>query len=626
MSVDSLVSRVLTTYKADTSDHKAAIRSLRGEEKAAAQARLLEIERTNKGIDSQIAMWGKLAMGVGAAYAAFKAAQVAANAYLEDVRLESAAAGANIDALADATAGLVEQDDLLAFAGKSMHGVWKLNQQEMQTVLQAAMALRKTMGVELQPTIEALTESVTKGTTRGLKEFGIEAKDKTEAMRKMREMVSGLGGDFSLAGDDIQRSKTSMANSVDDLKGALGSLVVSLGPAIKTLAELVDIVSKAVSLLTSAGRSKTSDQIAGVDGEGGSTLDHLRRESSRLQKNYKDMLEVAPALADDVKKEWELVQFRLNREEKVAATKLAAVQKNADAAQDTWKLFWDATMGALEVAATAPKAKRGKPGRASSANTDGLEDTVNTARGLGRATSDALASLSQQAVRAYQGYESLGTTQFTGPGSETQAAASDAVDAGKELTRAFAEAIKLRDEAAKGPTMQELIFGNAEDAEMASGFMESAVGGLNTLKVAAADAYTDMIVHGDNMASSMNKALAQVLYGLSKEFFVRSLGAFAWGNFASGGAFLAASTAAALAARELGAGAASRPSAGGAGGTRGARDVSPRNSSSGPGERNVTIILDDSYYDETKRERSARLSRAIRTGMNDPGTNSIRHG
>lgn len=233
-----IVQKVLTVYKADTSDAKAALRGLRGEEANAAKARLTELDTQNKGIESQIAMWGKVAVGVGLAVGAYKAAQAAANAYLEDLRLESAAAGADIDKLRIATAGLVENDNLLAFAGKAMHGVWKLNQQEMETVLRGATALRKTMGVELQPTVEALTEAVSKGSTRALKEFGIEAKDKQDVLRQLGELYAKTGGDVALAGDDFLASNTKIADSFDDISSSFGELVLAMQPMIAIIADL----------------------------------------------------------------------------------------------------------------------------------------------------------------------------------------------------------------------------------------------------------------------------------------------------------------------------------------------------------------------------------------------------
>jgi hypothetical protein len=246
MGLDQIV-KTLILVKSDTSQAKAEIRSLRGAEKTAAMERLAELEKTNKGIEGQIARLAKIGAVIGGSVAAFKIAQVAAKNYLEDVRLQSAAAGANVEALSKATLGLVENDNLLAFAGKAQAGVWKLNQQEMETVLRGASALRKTMGVELQPTVEAFTEAVAKGNTRALKEFGIEATDKIGLLKEMDKAWKSVGGSAGLAGDEFERSQVSLADSIDDLSSAFGELVVALAPVISGLASAVGLINDAIA-------------------------------------------------------------------------------------------------------------------------------------------------------------------------------------------------------------------------------------------------------------------------------------------------------------------------------------------------------------------------------------------
>jgi hypothetical protein len=227
--------KTLITVKADVSQAKSEIKSLRGVERQAAQERLGELESQNSRIEKTIAFYGKLAAGIALGVGAYQSARAAANSYFEDMRLESSARGADLAALKKATHGLVEADNLLAFAGKTMHGVWKLNQGEMETVLRGAMALRKTMGVELQPTIEKLTEALTKGNTKALRDLGIEAKDKMGVLRELDDLFGALGGNVSLAGDEMQATGVKMTDAFDDIKGAIGQLVVALGPAIDLL-------------------------------------------------------------------------------------------------------------------------------------------------------------------------------------------------------------------------------------------------------------------------------------------------------------------------------------------------------------------------------------------------------
>ena len=67
-------SKIVSTYKADTSDHKAKIRELSGIEKQAAQDQLKHIESKNKGLEGQIKMLGKVTVAFGAIAVAGKIA------------------------------------------------------------------------------------------------------------------------------------------------------------------------------------------------------------------------------------------------------------------------------------------------------------------------------------------------------------------------------------------------------------------------------------------------------------------------------------------------------------------------------------------------------------------------
>ena len=66
MGLMDFAGKVILTYKADTSDAKAKIRELSGEEKKLAQERLAADEKANKGIEKQIKAMGLLAAGIGA--------------------------------------------------------------------------------------------------------------------------------------------------------------------------------------------------------------------------------------------------------------------------------------------------------------------------------------------------------------------------------------------------------------------------------------------------------------------------------------------------------------------------------------------------------------------------------
>ncbi len=245
----SLQNNVLTVFKADTSQYEAAVKRMRGTEREEAKKSLDSLDSHNAKLENQLAILGKATAAIGAVTIAWHAARAAANAHLEDLRLESAAAGANIDRLRTATRGLVETDNVLAFAGKAMHGVWKLNQAEMETVAKGTDVLAKRLGMDLQTAMESVTEAVNKGTTRSLKELGIEAKDKTEALAAFAAAARDAGKGGDTAGEKWQQATVKMKDAWDDLQGAVGEFVVSLTPMVQMVASLVAHVQKFVNLL-----------------------------------------------------------------------------------------------------------------------------------------------------------------------------------------------------------------------------------------------------------------------------------------------------------------------------------------------------------------------------------------
>ncbi len=93
----------LILVKADTSQAKAAVKELAGEEKKAAKARLDAIEQQNQKLELATKSWIKFAAGVGAAIGAFKLASKAAQAAMEDAKRSGTAGEGAAKAWQDAT-------------------------------------------------------------------------------------------------------------------------------------------------------------------------------------------------------------------------------------------------------------------------------------------------------------------------------------------------------------------------------------------------------------------------------------------------------------------------------------------------------------------------------------------
>lgn len=245
MGLGNIVNTVLTKYKADTKEHKKAIKGLKGEELKRHKALLSQMEKQNQGIDDQIAFYGKLAGGVAAVGVAAMALKDGFDTLQKNSRLAAATVGVDLKGLEGATRGLVDQTRLLEFASKAMNGTFKLSQGEMEKALQGALALRKTMGVDLTVALDRVQKAITEGTTEPLKELGVVMKDVENDSREglnavleeMGNQARKTGGDFDIVGDDVNRSAVKMENAMDSLKESMGRLAVALAPVVALLAE-----------------------------------------------------------------------------------------------------------------------------------------------------------------------------------------------------------------------------------------------------------------------------------------------------------------------------------------------------------------------------------------------------
>jgi hypothetical protein len=582
MALGDIVSKVLLEFKADTSQAKSEIRSLRGEERKASQDRLAELEQQNKGIESQIATLAKIAGVVGAGVAAFKLANDAAKAYLEDVRLASAAAGANVEKLQQATMGLVEQDKLLAFAGKSMHGTWKLNQEEMETVLKGATALRKTMGVELQPTIDALTESIAKGNTRALKEFGIEATDKAGVLRELSEAYKRVGGDASLAGDEWEKNKVTLVNAFDDIKGALGQLVIALTPLIEKLGQAAKFVSEDVfspiTNLDLAGAARAGQSKAWYDAHGA--------------QFGQSMLEG-----------WKDVAAFLKQHPEV----LKAMQ-----------------------GPTLKKAGGGDSGRFELSFTEGHGfsgyDTLSQKMAAEKAAADA--ELSRK------NWRHSGSAEFGGSGYD--------FSGGKSIEEQFKAQKEFQDRAlglmgGKKQTVFEQIFGTPEEISAHTAAIQAASGAIDIMSNAVGATYDAWLTGSESMSTAFKKSIAQSIGAIGKEMQIHAVKEAAMALASAAvfdwhGAAKHAGAAALFEAGAIAAGLASKammPSTGGGAGAAsgGGGANAPRTIGSGPSGgdesmRPINVYVGAEWAAMSKIEQSAAIVRAIELGKR--GTRHIR--
>jgi hypothetical protein len=220
----NLVSQILTVFKADTSEMKRAIKELQGAEKERAEQQLKNAEQENSGYDKALRKLADVNQVLELAGKAAKFAGDAMKQYADHTRLTAATAGVNMDKLSEAFGGLVNQHELLTFAAKTQSGVLALNQQEMELVGRAALALRS-RGHDLEDSMRKLTDAMVKGTVGGLDDLGLKIKEGDSraqtlknTMDELKRVADESGASYEQAGDRIRKLATDWDNATDAIK------------------------------------------------------------------------------------------------------------------------------------------------------------------------------------------------------------------------------------------------------------------------------------------------------------------------------------------------------------------------------------------------------------------------
>lgn len=252
MALD-FTSKVIALFKADTSDMEAGLKKLTGEEKKHQRAILDSAKERNASYDSWVAKLGNanqalelVGRGVAFARESFKA-------YSEDLRLRAAAGTVSIDKLKSASLGLRTEQELMAFAAKAQHGVFKVTETQMATVQRAMVALTRA-GFDQEAVTNKLTESLVKGKAEGLDDFGISVRKGTTDAENFKNMMDALAQkasgvkDGTLTGaEGVEKMGVTMQESIDKMKVAIGELVAAMAPLLNALARGVAAIADVVA-------------------------------------------------------------------------------------------------------------------------------------------------------------------------------------------------------------------------------------------------------------------------------------------------------------------------------------------------------------------------------------------
>jgi hypothetical protein len=253
MGLGDIISKVLVEFKGDTSDLKAKLKDLSGVEKERTKALVDDIEKQNKGYESAIGKLGQVGLALDTLGKVYDAAKDSMKVYGETLRLETATAGININKLSESFGGLISQHDLMTFAAQTNTGVLKLNQGQMETLGQAALAL-KNRGFDLEESLKKLTDAAVKGKVEGLDDLGLSIKAGASNAETLKNMMTELNKVIKETGtatdneaDSVQRLSVQWDNASRSIKGYVAEAI---------LAASVDISPESLKKMLGANATK----------------------------------------------------------------------------------------------------------------------------------------------------------------------------------------------------------------------------------------------------------------------------------------------------------------------------------------------------------------------------------
>jgi hypothetical protein len=596
-----IVNNIVSRYRADTSQAEAAVKRLRGVERERAKTQLDALNTENDKLERHIKTWTKVAVGVGVAVGAYKALQAASKAYLEDIRLEAAATGANIDKLKEAVHGLVEEDDLLAFAGKALHGTWKLNQEQMGLVLQGSLALRKQFGGELLPIVNDVSEAFAKGATKSLRQYGITAKDATGVMKQFDEMLKGVGGSTELTGDSALRAGVKWRDAIDNLVGSLGRVAIALSPIVEALASIAEKISSVVSSVLSRDATNafwdrqmtpSQQQIADAFAARGMTLTAGAGPAGAPAQAGRPQL---PANFFSVE------HMQANR-----------------SIEDEIRNVWHQGTGLLQLGfqKLADNLKKKRPEEIFKGD---VGDPIAAIRGVGSSLEAGLRGVFEGSINVARE-------------NRTYFAPSSGMPSGVlEAQKVAAEAKKIADvnarilEQNRGRNMLEAIFGSPGDIDLTTTALGQLGKGFNVVAQAGASAMDAWITGQQSLGQAIRGAVAEGLRGVAVQSTVEALKEVAFGvanlamfnyggaalHFKAAALFGGVAVAAGFGARAMGAGHTST-SAGSPASSSGPSSGGGAATPAAPQQRQVVIMLGRDFLGLTDLEQRQLIYQATK--------------
>ncbi len=634
MGLLDIGAKVLTTYKADVSDHKAAIKELTGLEKQLAKERLDGVEKHNKGLEDQIKGYAKVGVAIGVAAGAIALLKTGFDELSEHNDLVDAAGIANIDGLRKASHGLKTEMDLLRSAASMQNGAFKLTQAQMETTEGAMLALTR-RGHDQEKVTRAVTAAVTSLKSDGLRDLGIFVDNaglsmdtnagRAEAFRRTMEALGKASHEVKdgqdSAADGVSKAGVTMSDAISKMKQSLGELVVAMAPLLMKLAEAVSLIAKIPENVIKEGK-----QIGGAINTlaGGQTgiVGWARGGGAGLDPNSDPSY----------------IQYRRAGGTQPEAVFLALSQANSNAmvirnqvAMSGAESVVGKFTGGWDGVAPLAKKRSGRAGSVAGKSDDPWANTYSS--GVDNAIVDAFHALQRWAEERNSADLSSsmmgGIDTGGGPMGDISAALANFNGAGGELSKRTEDSYKSF-QSGKAESFLSKHFGPIEEFDAYAVAFQTLTGAVG----ASLSAWIDGSM---SAGQAFKKFIGEAVKGIAIQMAMEALkhGAYAIGSLAFGdvrgatqhaqaaGLFAAGAVAASVAAKSLSSGGGGAPATGGGGGGSRAPGYNP-NAGKGDGYEgsHQIIVIGDTFSDNTPRQQANNFRRMANAALGGAGTSN----
>ena len=216
--------KILLEFKADTKQAQKNVGAL-----GKVQARVSKM-----GVEGM----AKLAIGVAAVGAAYRAIGASVDFFLERTQQAFASSEADIGRIQAAARGLITEQEALTFAAAALNTEFKLSQQQMEDVAKFMIVLRN-QGNDLREVQDKLTKAIVQGNSRALINFGVivdgttgKLETQTAIFEEIRKQNLAFGDELLITGDSFQQMAVAGQNAMDNLKASVGEAMILIADSI----------------------------------------------------------------------------------------------------------------------------------------------------------------------------------------------------------------------------------------------------------------------------------------------------------------------------------------------------------------------------------------------------------